>query len=51
MGVGVSEVRLRAYRELGHLDALVSLMISGRRYGALMDSEIVSLVTSPLRHD
>lgn len=46
VAVGVEEVRLRAYRELGHLDSLLSIMIDGRRYGALIDAEIVSLVTS-----
>ncbi|KAG0150104.1 hypothetical protein CROQUDRAFT_652793 [Cronartium quercuum f. sp. fusiforme G11] len=46
VGVGVEEVRLRAYRELGHMDALVAMMMDGRRYGSLIDSEIVSLVTS-----
>ena len=46
MGIGLKEVRLRAYRELGHLDSLLSIMIDGRRYGNLIDAEIVSLVTS-----
>ncbi|EGG05339.1 lipase [Melampsora larici-populina 98AG31] len=46
VGIGLKEVRLRAYRELGHLDSLLSIMIDGRRYGNLIDAEIVSLVTS-----
>ncbi|KAH9818898.1 lipase [Melampsora americana] len=44
--LGVKDVRLRAYRELAHLDSLFSIMIEGRRYGDLIDSEIISLVTS-----